>query len=152
MAKFTSEQAAAVAAIQQVIYEWGDELDLHNGETMTARGCLTGDVEYFVGGEWRHGICQVQQFYDGRIAAQREAGAIMRMRHFITNVKVSFTADDHVKADFLLLFFAKAGDPPFTGYCDPLASADVWMECRRDDGGDWRISRFDSKQVYIRAA
>ena len=152
MAKFTTEQVAAVAAIKQVIYEWGDELDLQNGESMTERGCLTPDVEYFVGGEWRNGIAEVQSFYNGRIAAQREAGAIMRMRHFITNIKVTFVGEAHVKADFLLQFFAKPGDPPFMGYCDPLACADVWMECKRDSGGEWRISKFNSAQVFIRAS
>lgn len=150
MAKFSADQVAGVLAVKQAIYEWGDELDLHNGESMTQRDCLTKDVEYFVGGEWRVGIKAVQAFYNGRIAAQREAGAIMVMRHFITNLKVEFVSEDHAKADFLLLFFAKPGEPPFMGYCDPLASADVWMECRRGADGEWRISRFDSKQVYIR--
>ncbi len=151
MAHFTPEQTAAALAIKQTIYEWGDELDLHNGETITARDCLTGDVEYFVGGEWRHGIEAVQTFYDGRLAAQRAAGPVMCMRHFITNVKVCFTSDGHAKADFLLLFFARPGEPPFTGYCDPLASADVWMECKCDAEGIWRISKFNSNQVFIRA-
>ena len=150
MAKFSADQAHAVLAMKQAIYEWGDELDLNNGEQMSKRGCLTDDVEYFVGNEWRNGIAEVQQFYDGRIAAQREAGAVMCMRHFITNLKFDFVSESHAKVDFLLLFFAKAGDPPFSGYCDPLASADVWMECKRGDDGDWRISKFNSTQIFIR--
>jgi hypothetical protein len=92
----------------------------------------------------------VKAFYEGRIAAQKEAGAIMVMRHFITNLKVTFTSETHAKADFLLLFFAKPGDPPFVGYCDPLATADVWMECRREADGDWRICKFNSAQLFIR--
>jgi ketosteroid isomerase-like protein len=63
MAKYSLEEAAAVLAIKQVIYEWGDELDLNNGETILERNCLTSDVEYFVGGEWRHGIAAVKAFY-----------------------------------------------------------------------------------------
>jgi len=152
MAKFTPEQAAAALAVKQVIYEWGDELDSHNGEQITQSRCLTDDVEYFVGGEWRHGITQVQAFYDGRIKAQRDAGAVMVMRHFITNMKVTPLSETHAKADFLLLFFAKAGEPPFMGSCDPLATADVWMECKRDSAGDWRISKFNSTQIFIRGA
>lgn len=152
MAKFSAEQVASVLAVKQAIYEWGDELDLHNGLSMTDRDCLTRDVEYFVGGEWRGGIAAVQEFYNGRIAAQKEAGAIMCMRHFITNLKVNFVSENHAKADFLLLFFAKPGDPPFMDGCDPLASADVWMECRRGDDGEWRISRFDSTQIFIRGS
>ena len=150
MPKFSAEQAADVLAIKQAIYEWGDELDLHNGLSMTERDVLTKDVEYFVGGEWRNGIDAVQAFYKMRIDQQKAAGAVMCMRHFITNMKVSLASETTAKADFLLLFFAKPGDPPFTDGCDPLATADVWMQCRKDDDGNWRISRFDSTQIFIR--
>lgn len=150
MAKFNADQVAGVLAIKQAIYEWGDELDLHNGLSMVERDCLTKDVEYFVGGEWRHGLDAVKEFYEGRVKAQKEAGALMVMRHCISNLKVTFTSDSHAKADFLLQFFAKAGEPPFHGYCDPLAVADVWMECRKDEDGHWRISKFDSTQTFIR--
>jgi len=148
--KFSADQVAAVLAIKQAIYEWGDELDIHNGRTMKERDCLTTDVQYNVGGEWRDGIDAVVGFYTMRLEQQQEAGAVMCMRHFITNLKVSFTSASHAKADFLLLFFAKPGDPPFVGDNQPLASADVWMECARSDDGDWRISRFDSTQIFIK--
>jgi hypothetical protein len=72
------------------------------------------------------------------------------MRHLHTNYRVSFVAEDHASVNFLLLFFAKVGEPPFVGYCDPLAVANVRMECRRDAGGDWKISRFDSDQTFQR--
>lgn len=150
MAKFTPEQAADILAIKQVIYEWGDELDLKNGGTMTQRDCLSKDVRYNVGGEWRDGIEAVQAFYDSRIEGQRTSGVFMVMRHFITNLKIAFTGPDHAVIDYLLLFFAKAGEAPFDGYCDPLATADVKMECRRDADGEWRISFFDSGQIFRR--
>ena len=43
MAKFTNEQAADAAAIQQVINEWGDELDTNSGLKMSGAGVLTQD-------------------------------------------------------------------------------------------------------------
>lgn len=154
MAKFTPEQAADVLAIKQVIYEWGDELDMHNGESMTTRDCLSKDVRYFVGGEWREGIEAVQTFYNGRIAAQREAGAIMVMRHIITSLRVEFDGADKAKVGYLLVFFAKAAPPdaagPFSGYADPLAVADVQMECTREADGEWRITYFNSGQIFMR--
>ena len=57
---------------------------------------------------------------------------------------------DKARANFLLLFFAKVGEPPFVGYCDPLAVADVRMQCRREADGHWRISQFDSNQIFQR--
>jgi len=148
MAKFTPEQAAAVAAIKQVIYEWGDELDVNDGLNIEQAGVLTPDVRYFVGGEWREGIQATGQFYRDRKARLAENAPVMR--HIISSLRIKFEAEDKASIGFLLVFFAKAGEPPFVGYCDPLAVADVRMECSRDADGEWLISRFDSGQIFQR--
>lgn len=150
MAKFTSEQAADVLAIKQVIYEWGDELDVNNGLRMRERDCLTKDVRYNVGGEWRDGLDAVEAFYNSRAEAMRSGSGLMTMRHIITSLRVGFDDADHAKIGYLLVFFAASGEGPFDKYCDPLAVADVKMECRRDPDGEWRISRFDSGQIFRR--
>ncbi|GGB97323.1 hypothetical protein GCM10011494_14750 [Novosphingobium endophyticum] len=150
MAKFTPEQAADVLAIKQVIYEWGDELDINNGLSMRERDCLTKDVQYNVGGEWREGLEAVSAFYNGRAEAMRAGAGLMTMRHIITSLRVGFDDADHASVGYLLVFFAAQGEGPFDKYCDPLAVADVKMECRRDDDGEWRISRFDSGQIFRR--
>lgn len=150
MAKFTPEQAADVLAIKQVIYEWGDELDINNGLSMRERDCLTKDVQYNVGGEWRDGLDAVMEFYQGRAEAARGGAGLMTMRHIITSLRVSFDDADNAKVGYLLVFFAALGEGPFDKYCDPLAVADVKMECRRDSDGEWRISRFDSGQIFRR--
>jgi len=150
MAKFTPEQAASIAAIKQVIYEWGDELDVNSGLKMTERDVLTSDVRYFVSGEWRDGIEGVQAFYNGRWDKLQAAGGAPVMRHLLTGLRVSFVDDDNAKVGYQLLFFAATGEPPFIGKADPLAVADVQMECRREDDGHWRISLFDSGQIFVR--
>jgi hypothetical protein len=151
VAKFSAEQGAAVAAIQQVINEWGDELDQNSGLKIRDAGVLADDVQYFVGGEWREGIGATAQFYQDRWArlSATESGPPV-MRHVHGNYRISFASEDHASVGFLLVFFAKAGAPPFVGYCDPLAVADVRMECRRDADGDWKISRFESGQIFQR--
>jgi hypothetical protein len=148
VAKFTLEQAADVLAVKQVIYEWGDELDINNGLNILGSDVLTDDVRYFVGGEWREGKEAVAQFYQGRKAQLGDNAPVMR--HIISSLRVSFAGTDHAKVGFLLVFFAKAGTPPFEGYCDPLAVADVKMEATRDGSGEWKISLFDSGQVFKR--
>jgi hypothetical protein len=150
VAKFSAEQAAAVAAIQQVINEWGDELDQNSGLKMTEAGVLTNDVQYFVGGEWREGLPATAKFYQDRWDRLEAAGGAPVMRHVHGNYRISFATPDHASIGFLLVFFAKVGEPPFVGYCDPLAVADVRMECRRDADGDWKISRFESGQIFQR--
>ncbi|KMS60265.1 hypothetical protein V474_00850 [Novosphingobium barchaimii LL02] len=150
MAKFTPQQAVDVLAVKQVIYEWGDELDIHNGLSMRAADCLTQDVRYNVGGQWREGLEAVEAFYGGRAKAMRSGAGLMTMRHIITSLRISFDDVDHAKVGYLLVFFAALGDGPFDTYCDPLAVADVKMECRRDADGEWRISMFDSGQIFKR--
>ena len=148
MAKFTPEQAADVLAIKQAIYEWGDELDINNGLSMRKADCLAEDVQYFVGGEWRDGLSAVEAFYKGRAEAMEAGAGLMTMRHIITSLRVTFDDADHAKVGYLLVFFATVKD--LDKYCDPLAVADVKMECRRDADGEWRITRFDSGQIFKR--
>lgn len=149
MAKFSAEQAAAVAAIQQVINEWSDELDRNDGLKMSTADVLTQDCRYNVGGEWREGLAATAKFYTDRKARLEAAGGAPVMRHLITNYRVKLTSDEHAEVGFLLLFFAAVGTPPFDT-CDPAAVADVRMECRRESDGHWRISMFDSGQTFRR--
>jgi hypothetical protein len=148
VAKFTPEQAADVLAVKQVIYEWGDELDINNGLKILDSDVLADDVRYFVGGEWREGKEAVGQFYQGRKVQLGDNAPVMR--HIISSLRISFSDPDRAKVGFLLVFFAKAGTPPFEGYCDPLAVADVKMECTRNAAGEWRIALFDSGQIFKR--
>lgn len=150
MAKFTPQQAADVLAIKQVIYEWGDELDIHNGLAMRETDCLSEDVRYNVGGQWREGLKEVEAFYKGRAETMKAGAGLMTMRHIITSLRVSFDGEDRASVGYLLVFFAALGDGPFDKYCDPLAVADVRMECRRETDGEWRISLFDSGQIFKR--
>jgi hypothetical protein len=150
MAKFSAEQAVAVAAIQQVINQWGDELDQNDGLKLAESDVLTEDCRYFVGGEWREGRAEAARFYAERKPRLEAAGGAPVMRHIISNYRVSFTAADKADVGFLLLFIAKVGTPPFTDYCDPLAVADVRMQCRREADGEWRICFFDSGQIFRR--
>ena len=149
MAKFSAQQAADVASIQQVINEWGDELDRHDGLKMQSADVLTRDCRYFVGGEWREGLKATAQFYAGRMDRLKAAGGAPVMRHIMSNYRVRFTGDDRAEVGFLLLFFARVGTPPFDT-CDPAAVADVQMECRREGDGHWRIAQFTSGQTFIR--
>ena len=150
MASFTVEQAASIAAIQQVINEWSNELDKNDGLQMNEVDVLTEDCRYFVGGEWREGRAATADFYIERKGRLEGQGGAPVMRHIISNFRIAFDGDAKAKVEYLLLFFAKVGTPPFTDYCDPLAVADVRMECRREADGEWRISLFDSGQIFRR--
>ena len=149
MAKFSPEQAADIAAIQQVINEWGDELDRNDGLSMLKADVLTEDCRYFVGGEWREGSAAAAKFYAERKVRLEGAGGAPVMRHIMSNYRITFTSDGEADVGFLLLFFAAVGTPPFDT-CDPAAVADVRMKCRREADGHWRIAMFDSGQTFRR--
>ena len=150
MAKFTAAQAADVLAIKQVIYEWADELDVNDGLKIKQSDVLAKDCRYFVGGEWKEGVDAVASFYSERKTRLEGAGGAPVMRHQIMGIRVYFDAADKVRTGYQLLFFAHVGTPPIAGYCDPLATADVRMEVKREADGHWRISMFDSGQVFQR--
>lgn len=150
LARFTPEQAADVLAIKQVVYEWADELDINDGLKIRESDVLAKNVRYFVGGEWREGVDATAAFYTERKGRLEAAGGVPVMRHQIMGVRVYFDGTDKARMGFQLLFFAKVGTPPMAGYCDPLATADVRMEAVREADGHWRISMFDSNQVFQR--
>lgn len=150
MTKFTAAQAADVLAIKQVVYEWADELDVNDGLKIVESGVLSPDCRYFVGGDWKEGVAAVAAFYSERKTRLEGAGGAPVMRHQIMSVRVYFDSADKARMGFQLLFFAKVGEPPIAGYCDPLATADVRMEAVRGADGEWRISMFDSGQVFQR--
>jgi hypothetical protein len=149
MAKFSADQAADVAAITQVINEWGDELDRNDGLCLIAADVLTEDCRYFVGGEWRESAAAAARFYSERKLRLDAAGGAPVMRHIMSNYRVSLTANNTAEVGFLLLFFTAVGTPPIDT-CDPAAVANVQMECRREADGHWRIALFTSGQIFIR--
>jgi hypothetical protein len=89
-------------------------------------------------------------FYKERMARLKAGPGAPVMRHILTSLRVTFDGPDKAKVGYLLVFFAATGEAPFTNYCDPLAVADVKMECTREADGHWRISMFDSGQIFRR--
>jgi hypothetical protein len=146
MVSFTGEQAASIAAIEQLVTIWADVLDQDNGLDKTRGvGFLTDDCRYNVAGKWREGRDEIVAFYADRRAGLGDGLPVIR--HTVSNFRILFTGKDSAKMNFLLLYFAdNAGGNP----ADPLAVADCRMEFRCDAAGDWLISRFDSEQVIKR--
>jgi ketosteroid isomerase-like protein len=149
LARFTAEQAQAVVEIQQLINDWGYDLDLHNGEHIAE--LVTEDCSYLVGGAPREGRAAVVQFYidrKARLAATAEG--VPTHRHALANLRVSFAAASEASITFNLIYFSTMGVAAGVEHADPASYADVRMNCRRDADGHWRIARFDSNQAFRR--
>lgn len=148
MAKFDAEQAVAVAAITQVINEWGYEVDTNGGRSIA--DVLTPDCRCKLAGQWIEGRDEIAAFYEERYARIEAGERAPVIRQIITNVRISFTSETAAKAGFLLLLFARVGEVPFSDYCEPVEVADVRVDCRREEDGDWRMSMLDSDRIFRR--
>jgi uncharacterized protein (TIGR02246 family) len=149
LARFTAVQAHAVVEIQQLINDWGYELDLHNGKNIA--DLVTEDCTYVVRGGARTGRAAVVQFYAERLAelAATPEG-VPTHRHALANLRVGFRSDVEAAITFNLIYFSTLGMASGADHADPASYADVRMDCRRDSDGHWRIARFDSNQSFRR--
>jgi hypothetical protein len=145
LVKFTNEQGAAWAAIQELINEWARDLDLHNGQHVGQ--FMADDVHYAVGATPRLGRADVEAFYRERLerlSATPEGPPTHR--HMITNLCIEFRSATEASTTFSMIYFNSmyAQTRP-----EAMATADVRMIIRATDG-DWRIARFESNQPFHR--
>jgi uncharacterized protein (TIGR02246 family) len=150
LAKFTAEQAHAFVEIQQLINDWGYELDVNNGKHIA--NVITEDCTYVVRGGERAGRAAVEKFYADRLAQLSAGDGVPVHRHALTNLRVIFKSASEASIVFNLIYFSTMGIAAGADHADPAAYADVRMNCRRGTDGDWRISRFESEQAFRRVA
>ena len=151
MAKFTAEEAVSVLSITQLINDWATEMDIHNGVNMA--DLITPDVSYTVRGTPRIGRDAVVSFYKQRLVdlGATPAGVPVH-RHALSNLRVMFDGPDAAAITFGLIYFSDMVKGMGADGADPFSFADVFMDVRREADGHWRIARFDSTPVFVRAA
>ncbi|PEQ13133.1 hypothetical protein B2G71_09750 [Novosphingobium sp. PC22D] len=149
MAKFSMQEVASVAEIQQLINDWVYELDFNHGLSMDT--IVTEDCVYTMHSGTRTGRDAIVEAYRQRAERLTAGGEAMPpMRHLNANLRVEFRDPDHAAITFGMAFYTAEGNPAGARHTDASAIADVWMECRREDDGHWRISRFESDQPFVR--
>lgn len=149
MPRFTPENAVSKLEIEQLVIDWGYDLDLHGG--MHVAPLCTTDCHYLVGGTLHQGHGPILAFYTARnerVAAQQKDG-IRTQRHTITNMRVHFADADHAAAQFMLVNYSGEGKAPILNLVGPTIVADCRMEFRRESDGEWYISLFDSTPMFI---
>jgi hypothetical protein len=150
MAKFDMEQAAAVAALKQLVSEWAYEVDMNAGLSIEEADVLTKDCRCNLLDQWIEGRDAVAKFYkDVHAKAQAGDGSPV-IRQLVTNFRVYFDSATEAKVEFNLLLFMKIGTVPFSDYCEPIEVADVHMECRLEADGHWRISKSIGDRIFRR--
>lgn len=149
MAKFSLEEIIAVGEIQQLINDWVYELDFNHG--LTIDQIVTEDCSYVMHAGVRSGRREIVESYRQRAERlTKDGGEIPQMRHLNANLRVAFRDKDNAAITFGMTFYTAEGNPAGARHTDATAVADVWMDCRRESDGHWRISRFDSTQPFVR--
>lgn len=149
MAKVTMEECLAIASVGRLINDWVFEIDFNHG--LNIADLVTEDCIYHMGSGIKQGRQAVVQSYRERYdRLSVEADGVPPMRHLNANLRVDFVGPDEVKITFGLLFFTAEGNPAGNRHTDAAAVADVWMECRCEADGHWRISQFASDQPFSR--
>ncbi len=146
MAKFDAAQALAWIEIQQLVNDWGYELDVNNG--LTVGDLVTEHCNYTVRAIPRLTRADVSAFYAGRLAEFPDGPPVQR--HVQSNLRVQFRSAGEASITFTLVYFTTAIVAAGASEADPCAVADVVMDVKRCDDGHWRISMFDSAQSLVR--
>ncbi len=149
MAKFDKEQAVAWIAIQQLINDWGYELDVNNG--LKIGDLVTETCHYTVRAVARLSRKEVMAFYRSRYKEFADAGKEPPVqRHVQSNLRVHFKSAGEAAITFTLVYFTSAMVAAGADPADPTAVADVVMDVKCCEDGHWRISKFDSVQGLVR--
>ena len=149
MPRFTAESAVAALEIQQLIADWGHDLDFNNCAGVPE--LCTEDCDYVVGGTNHKGRAAIAGFYaarNERVRTQQREG-VRTQRHGISNIRVFFDGADEARADFPLVNYSADGPAPALNLVGPTIIADCRMRFTRGADGEWRISLFDSTPVFI---
>lgn len=151
MRKFTPEQMLAAFELEQMLYDFAQEID-HNGAQDVGR-FYAEDGAFRTGGVDIQGRAALQGFYDNRNAAvrQHQKDGERTGRHIFTNVRVIFDDADPDKATltFTNINYAGEGKAPVQGLGSPSAIADGRFECARQADGHWLFTLFAPKQALV---
>jgi hypothetical protein len=149
MRRFDQESAMATVAVQQLVIDWGYELDINDGVNVAE--LLTEDCNYCVGTASFRGRDAVVGFYAARLERVRreQKDGIRTQRHVITSIRVILTDPSHASVNFFVVNFSGGGKPPLFDAATPTIVVDGRMACCREADGIWRISEFDTAPVFV---
>jgi ketosteroid isomerase-like protein len=149
MSRLDPEAALSALELQQLIADWGHELDANGG--LGLMDLCTEDCNYVVGGTSFRGRAAVRRFYvdrGERVRTQQKDG-VRTQRHTISNLRISFQDASRANLEFTIVNYSGEGKAPVFGLAGPSIVADCRMHCRREGDGSWRIAEFSSEPIFV---
>ena len=149
MRKFTVDEMLIAFELEQMLYDYIEELDL-NGSKNAGR-FYTEDGAFVTPGGSFVGPAAIQAFYDKRnenVAKYQKDGQ-RTGRHTFLNVRCHIHDAHNATLLFTNVNYAAEGAAPATGLVGPSAVADCSMKYRRQTDGNWLFLEFKPSQALL---
>jgi len=149
MPRFDPETAIIALELQQILSEFAHDLDFNS-----CRGIAEFYAEdgMFAVGDFTHkGRAAIRKFYEDRnvrVAAQHKDG-IRVSAHTFLNVRVAIADKNNATLFFTNVNYAGEGQPPVRATISPAMITDCQMKFRREAGGNWLITSFSGKPLFV---
>jgi hypothetical protein len=149
MRKFTLDEMLTAYQLEQLLYDFTEELDL--GGSKDAGRFYTEDGAFITGAGPIQGRAAIQAFYDRRnenVVKYQKDGQ-RTGRHTFLNVRCHIHDADNATLKFTNVNYAREGGAPAQGLQGPSAVADCEMKCERQGDGNWLFSEFKPSQALL---
>lgn len=149
MRKFTIDEMLTAFQLEQMLYDFIEELDL--GGSKDVGRFYTENGVFQAGPVKVEGRAAIQGFYDNRNAnvAKYQKDGARTGRHTFINVRCHIHDADNATLKFTNVNYAREGNAPATGLQGPSAVADCEMKCERQGDGQWLFSEFKPSQALL---
>lgn len=149
MRRFTAEQLVTAYELEQLLYDFAEEMDINNYASIG--DYYTEDAVFMAGPVAVEGRAAIVAFYERRnenVAKYQKDGA-RTGRHTFLNVRVHIEDEDNAFLLFTNVNYAGEGKAPVQGLQGPSMVADCRMNCRREADGHWRFSGFYPSSALV---
>lgn len=149
MRRFTPEEMLTAFELEQMLYDYIEELDL-NGSRDAGRFYAEDGAFVTPGGAFV-GPAAIQAFYDKRNenVAKFQKDGQRTGRHTFLNVRCHIHDADNATLYFTNVNYAAEGPAPATGLKGPSAVADCSMKYHRQADGSWLFTEFKPSQALL---
>jgi hypothetical protein len=149
MRKFDQNSAIIVIELQQMLAEFGHEIDTNGG--LNIADFYTADGVFAVGDFTHTGHAAIRKFYTDRAERARTTAkdGIRVSCHTFTNMRVSVQDKSNATIHFINVNCGGEGKPPVLGPLAPAMATTCRMDCRREPDGIWRIAWFGGVPVFV---
>jgi ketosteroid isomerase-like protein len=149
MRKFDQQSAIIAIELQNLIAEFGHDLDTNNG--LNATDFYTEDGVFAVGDFSHRGHAAIRKFYSDRAERIRTVAkdGIRVSSHTFNNARVTVTDQNNATIEFINVNYGGEGKPPVLGPIAPAMVTNCRMVCRREADGIWRITSFSGTPAFV---